>query len=93
MFARFAGTPVPSTFTLGPMACELMVAPTAITEGAVAGEEMLLKRGIVVAVVAIVAGGDHHHDGLGRILEGGGRAGRMACWQERRKPRRYPAVR
>ena len=45
MFARLEGTPAPRTFTLGPMACELVVAPTVITEGAVAGEEMVLNQG------------------------------------------------
>ncbi len=45
MFARLEGTPVPNTFRLGPMTWELVVAPTAITEGAVAGEEMVLNDG------------------------------------------------
>ena len=45
MFVRLEGTPEPSTFTLGAMPWELVVAPTPITEGAVAGEEMVLKEG------------------------------------------------
>src|SRR5450432_1805112 len=38
---RLAGALAASTLTLAPITCELIVAPTAITDGALAGEEML----------------------------------------------------
>ena len=44
MFARLEGTPVPSTLRWGPWRGNWWWRP-AITEGAVAGEEIVLKDG------------------------------------------------
>ena len=43
MFFRLAAAPEPFTDTVGFIMCELTVAPTVMTEGAVPGDSMVLK--------------------------------------------------
>ncbi len=45
MFLTLEGAPAAVTLTLGCMMCELVVAPTEITSGALEGELMVLKLG------------------------------------------------